>query len=47
MTYSAKPHQPLTLALQAAVSRGVAVSVVVETPTLIRSPHEAVANPSG
>jgi phosphatidylserine/phosphatidylglycerophosphate/cardiolipin synthase-like enzyme len=31
MTYSAKPHQPLSEALHAAVSRGVAVSVVVET----------------
>ena len=31
MTYSAKPHQPLRDALAAAVSRGVAVSVVVET----------------
>jgi len=31
MTYSAKPHQPLTDALTAAVDRGVAVSVVVET----------------
>jgi len=31
MTYSAKPHQPLREALQAAVSRGVAVSAVVET----------------
>jgi phosphatidylserine/phosphatidylglycerophosphate/cardiolipin synthase-like enzyme len=31
MTYSAKPHQPLRDALGAAVSRGVAVSVVVET----------------
>lgn len=31
MTYSASPYQPLTSALQAAVSRGVAVSVVVET----------------
>ncbi|MGH3187543.1 MAG: DISARM system phospholipase D-like protein DrmC [Streptosporangiaceae bacterium] len=31
MTYSAKPHQPLTEALRAAVERGVAVSVVVET----------------
>jgi len=31
MTYSAKPHQPLSEALGAAVSRGVAVSVVVET----------------
>jgi phosphatidylserine/phosphatidylglycerophosphate/cardiolipin synthase-like enzyme len=31
MTYSAKPHQPLTEALRVAVGRGVAVSVVVET----------------
>jgi hypothetical protein len=31
MTYSAKPHQPLRDALGAAMSRGVAVSVVVET----------------
>jgi phosphatidylserine/phosphatidylglycerophosphate/cardiolipin synthase-like enzyme len=31
MTYSAKPHQPLSEALGAAVSRGVAVSIVVET----------------
>ncbi len=31
MTYSAKPHQPLTLALRAAATRGVAVSVIVET----------------
>ena len=31
MTYSAKPHQPLRDALGTAVSRGVAVSVVVET----------------
>jgi phosphatidylserine/phosphatidylglycerophosphate/cardiolipin synthase-like enzyme len=31
MTYSAKPHQLLRDALGAAVSRGVAVSVVVET----------------
>jgi phosphatidylserine/phosphatidylglycerophosphate/cardiolipin synthase-like enzyme len=31
MTYSAKPHQPLTEALQRAIGRGVAVSVVVET----------------
>ena len=29
MTYSAKPHQPLSDALGAAVSRGVAVSIVV------------------
>src|SRR5947199_127872 len=31
MTYSAKPRQPLRDALGAAISRGVAVSVVVET----------------
>jgi phosphatidylserine/phosphatidylglycerophosphate/cardiolipin synthase-like enzyme len=31
MTYSAKPHQPLTDSLAAAVARGVTVSVVVET----------------
>jgi phosphatidylserine/phosphatidylglycerophosphate/cardiolipin synthase-like enzyme len=31
MTYSAKPHQPLTESLRAAIGRGVAVSVVVET----------------
>lgn len=31
MTYSARPHQPLTEALSAAVGRGVKVSVVVET----------------
>jgi phosphatidylserine/phosphatidylglycerophosphate/cardiolipin synthase-like enzyme len=31
MTYSARPYQPLTSALQVAVSRGVSVSVVVET----------------
>jgi phosphatidylserine/phosphatidylglycerophosphate/cardiolipin synthase-like enzyme len=31
MTYSARRHQPLTDALRAAVARGVAVSVVVET----------------
>ena len=31
MTYSAQPYQPLSDALGAAVSRGVAVSVVVET----------------
>ena len=31
MTYSAKPHQPLTDVLGTAVIRGVAVSVVVET----------------
>ena len=31
MTYSARPYQPLTVALQAAVSRGVNVSTVVET----------------
>ena len=31
MTYSAQQYQPLTAALQAAVSRGVQVSVVVET----------------
>ena len=31
MTYSAKPHQPLIEALRAAIGRGVAVSVVVET----------------
>jgi phosphatidylserine/phosphatidylglycerophosphate/cardiolipin synthase-like enzyme len=31
MTYSARPYQPLTLALQAAVSRGVSVNIVVET----------------
>ena len=31
MTYSARQYQPLTVALQAAVSRGVHVSVVVET----------------
>ena len=31
MTYSARPHPPLTNALQAAVGRGVAVSVFVET----------------
>ena len=31
MTYSAKPHQALNDALGAAVSRGVAVSIVVET----------------
>ena len=31
MTYSARQYQPLTVALQAAVSRGVQVSVVVET----------------
>jgi len=31
MTYSAKPHQPLSEVLGAAVSRGVAVSIVVET----------------
>src|SRR5215831_15677120 len=31
MTYSARPHLPLTYALQAAVGRGVTVSVVIET----------------
>jgi phosphatidylserine/phosphatidylglycerophosphate/cardiolipin synthase-like enzyme len=31
MTYSARQYQPLTVALQTAVSRGVRVSVVVET----------------
>jgi phosphatidylserine/phosphatidylglycerophosphate/cardiolipin synthase-like enzyme len=31
MTYSARQYQPLTAALQAAVSRGVHVNVVVET----------------
>jgi phosphatidylserine/phosphatidylglycerophosphate/cardiolipin synthase-like enzyme len=31
MTYSARPHPPLTEALRAAVGRSVAVSVVVET----------------
>ena len=31
MTYSARPHPPLTDALRAAVGRGVTVSVVVET----------------
>ncbi len=31
MTYSAKPYQPLLDALDAAVTRGVAVTVVVET----------------
>jgi phosphatidylserine/phosphatidylglycerophosphate/cardiolipin synthase-like enzyme len=31
MTYSAKPHQPLRDALGAAISRGVAVTIVVET----------------
>lgn len=31
MTYSAKPYHPLLAALAAAVARGVAVSVVVET----------------
>lgn len=31
MTYSARPHPPLTEALRAVVGRGVAVSVVVET----------------
>ena len=31
MTYSAKPHPPLTDALRAAIGRGVAVGVVVET----------------
>lgn len=31
MTYSARPYQPLTDALRDAVSRGVEVSVVVET----------------
>jgi len=31
MTYSAKPYPPILLALTAAVTRGVAVSVVVET----------------
>jgi phosphatidylserine/phosphatidylglycerophosphate/cardiolipin synthase-like enzyme len=31
MTYSAKPHRPLTEALRAATGRGVAVSVVIET----------------
>jgi phosphatidylserine/phosphatidylglycerophosphate/cardiolipin synthase-like enzyme len=31
MTYSAKPHLPLSEALAAAVNRGVAVNVVVET----------------
>jgi len=31
MTYSAKPHQPLTESLRAAIARDVAVSVVVET----------------
>lgn len=31
MTYSAKPHQPLTKALRSAVGRGVSVSVVIET----------------
>lgn len=31
MTYSARHYQPLTDALRAAVARGVAVSVVVET----------------
>jgi phosphatidylserine/phosphatidylglycerophosphate/cardiolipin synthase-like enzyme len=31
MTYSARQYQPLTVSLQAAVSRGVHVSVVVET----------------
>lgn len=33
MTYSARQYQPLTVALQTAVSRGVHVSVVVETLT--------------
>lgn len=31
MTYSARPHPPLHDALEAAIARGVAVSVVVET----------------
>ena len=31
MTYSARQYQPLTAALQTAVSRGVHVSIVVET----------------
>jgi phosphatidylserine/phosphatidylglycerophosphate/cardiolipin synthase-like enzyme len=31
MTYSARPYQPLTSALQAAVGRGVSVNIVVET----------------
>jgi len=31
MTYSARPHPPLTDALQAAIGRGVTISVVVET----------------
>jgi phosphatidylserine/phosphatidylglycerophosphate/cardiolipin synthase-like enzyme len=31
MTYSANPHEPLTVALRVAIKRGVAVSVVVET----------------
>jgi phosphatidylserine/phosphatidylglycerophosphate/cardiolipin synthase-like enzyme len=31
MTYSARPHEPVVAALAAAVARGVAVTVVVET----------------
>jgi phosphatidylserine/phosphatidylglycerophosphate/cardiolipin synthase-like enzyme len=31
MTYSARPHQPLTDALSTAVARGVTVTIVVET----------------
>jgi phosphatidylserine/phosphatidylglycerophosphate/cardiolipin synthase-like enzyme len=31
MTYSARQYQPLTMALQTAVSRGVCVNIVVET----------------
>jgi phosphatidylserine/phosphatidylglycerophosphate/cardiolipin synthase-like enzyme len=31
MTYSARPHQMLTESLRAAIARGVAVSVIVET----------------
>ena len=31
MTYSARPHAPLTEALRAAAGRGVAISIVVET----------------
>jgi phosphatidylserine/phosphatidylglycerophosphate/cardiolipin synthase-like enzyme len=31
MTYSARPHPPLTAALQAAIGRGVTISVIVET----------------
>ena len=43
MTYSAKPHQPLRDALSAAVSRGAAVSVVVETRRAPAAPCPATS----